>query len=218
MGRIILTSDDFGLSQIYNEKIIEMLQLGYLTSTSVMVNRITEKQTLQVEKLKAIYKIKDISIGLHLELSECNFLDEIKTQWALFNTIFRFSPDYLDLHKNNTFEGDYNEIAKLCNLKNIPFRKYSLTSTPVNTPTLSIITTNESIKTITEDINNFEKNEIYELVFHIGVYDPNSNSSLNKERELDVEKLIEINQFIKEKRIILTNYNSLKDKEKYVES
>lgn len=218
MTSVILTSDDFGLSQIYNDKIIEMLQFGYLTSVSAMVNRITRKQTLQVEKLKDIYKNKDISIGLHLELSEYIFLTELKTQWSLFETIFGFYPDYLDLHKNNTFKGNYNEIAKFCNLQNIPFRKYSLTSIPVNTPTLSIIATNQNIEAITEVINDFEQNGIYELIFHIGVYDPDANSSLNKERELDIEKLVAINQFITEKEIILTNYNTLKNNQKYVES
>lgn len=212
MTRVILTSDDFGLSQIFNEKIIEMLEFGYLTSLSVMINRITKEQTLQVQKLKDIYKNEDISIGLHLELSELDFLNEVNIQWTLFETIFEFCPDYIDLHKSNAFMGNYNEIAKFCNSKNIPFRKYSSTSTPVISPVFSIVTTHESIIKIKEIIDNFEKNKIYELIFHIGVYDSNSKSRLNKERELDIEKLIEINQFLKEKRIELTNYNSLKNK------
>jgi predicted glycoside hydrolase/deacetylase ChbG (UPF0249 family) len=208
-AKVILTSDDFGLSKLYNEKIIEMLQIGYLTSVSVMIKKISEKQISQVNTLIDTAKNKDISIGLHLELSELDYLNEVNIQWSLFETIFGSSPDYLDLHKSNCFKGDYNELAKFCNLKNIAFRKYLATNIPVDSPTFSITATNESIIKIKEIIGSFECNKIYELVFHIGVNDPESISKLNKERELDIEKLIEISQFIKEKRMILANYKSL---------
>ena len=138
MAKVILTSDDFGLSQIYNDKIVEMLQFGYLTSVSVMVKRISEKQNSQIQTLIDIYKSKEISIGLHLELSELDYLNDIEKQWLLFETIFCFCPNYLDLHKSNHFKGNFNDIAKFCNSKNIPFRKYSSVSTFVNTPTNSI--------------------------------------------------------------------------------
>lgn len=208
--KVILTSDDFGLSLMYNEKIIEMLQFGYLTSVSVMIKRVSKEQTSQINKLIDINKSKNISIGLHLELSELNYLNEVQVQCSLFKTFFGFYPDYLDLHKSSSFKGNYDILAKYCNLKQIAFRKYSLTTIPVASPTLSITATNKSVKIIKEIIGDFEKNKIYEFIFHIGVNDPNSNSKLNKERELDVFKLIETNQLIKNKKIALTNYRNVK--------
>jgi len=209
MTKIILTSDDFGLSQIYNEKMIEMLQLGYLTSISVMVKRISEKQISQVQTLIDIYKNKKISIGLHLELSELDYLNNIDEQWLLFETIFGFYPNYLDLHKDDRFKGDFNEIAKICNSKKLPFRKYSSTNIFVNAPTNSIIATYININEIKNLIDNFEKNKIHELIFHIGNYDSCVKSKLNKEREIDCEKLIQTHEYLKIKGYGLTNYSQI---------
>ena len=210
MAKIILTSDDFGLSQIYNEKIIEMLQLGYLTSVSIMVKRISEKQNLQVQTLIDIHKNREFSIGLHLELSELDYLNDINEQWSLFEAIFGFSPNYLDLHKDDRFKGDFNEIAKFCNSKNLPFRKYSATNIFVNAPTASIIVTEISINEIKKLIDNFDNDKTYEMIFHIGSYDPNVKSKLNVERETDCENLIQTYEYLKYKHYTLTNYCQIK--------
>ncbi|MDR1005309.1 MAG: ChbG/HpnK family deacetylase [Bacteroidales bacterium] len=209
MIKLILTSDDFGLRKVYNEKIIEMLQLGYLTSVSVMVKRISEEQISQVHTLKDIDKNQDISIGLHLELSESNYLNEIEEQWSLFEVIFGFCPDYLDLHKNHSFKGDYNALAKFCNLKDIAFRKYPQTSRYVKQPTCTITATYLEIEEIKNRIDNLVDNNICEIVFHIGSFDINSKSILNRERELDIEKLKQICSYLKLKNIGWINYKSI---------
>lgn len=207
---IILTSDDFGLSPVFNEKILEMLEANYLTSTSVMVKRISAKQLYQINELISINKSKNISIGLHLELPEIDYINEVQLQFCLFEKYFGFPPDYIDLHKNSHFKGDYNKLAKFCNSKHIAFRKYPLTTYPVASPTLSITATNLNIESLEKTIEGFKNNKTYEIIFHIGVYDPNSKSKLNKERELDISKLIYINQLIKQRRMTLANYKSLK--------
>ena len=101
-AKVILTSDDFGLSRIYNEKILEMLKIQEsLSSVSVMVKRISPEQITQLKELVNISKEKDISIGLHLELSSTNYIDEAEKQFFLFENYFGFSPDYIDIHKSS---------------------------------------------------------------------------------------------------------------------
>ena len=58
-------------------------------------------------------------------------------------------------------------------------------------------------------IENLKDGESYEILFHPGSYDPNCKSSLNKERELDVKKIEEINPFLKENNIKLISYIDL---------
>lgn len=62
--RVILNGDDFGYSQGVNKGIIESIEKGILTSTSVMVNR---KFAFDAKKIPTS---KDISVGLHLDLTE----------------------------------------------------------------------------------------------------------------------------------------------------
>lgn len=58
-------------------------------------------------------------------------------------------------------------------------------------------------------IENLKDGESYEILFHPGMYDPDCKSSLNKERELDVKKIEEINPFLKENNIKLISYVDL---------
>lgn len=209
-AKVILTSDDFGLSRVYNEKILEMLSAhGYLSSVSVMVNRISVDQMFQVKELIKIYRRKDISIGLHLELSNVNYITELQEQFSLFEIHFGFSPDYLDIHKSSCFKGDYNLLAEYCNLKHVAFRKYQFTTIAVASPTRSILATNMADDDLEKNILNFENNKIYEVIFHIGTYDPCSKSKLNKERELDIVKLANVCQWIEKLKLELVNYKSL---------
>lgn len=207
--KIILTSDDFGLSTIYNEKMLGMLEENLLTSVSVMVNRISESQHCQIKQLISIYKKKQISIGLHLELSELKNTNEVISQNISFEKILGFKPDYLDLHKARYIKGDFNIIADFCNNYHIAFRKYPQTTCFVASPSLSITATYIDIDTLEKKICDFEEDKIYEIIFHIGVYDPNSKSKLNKERELDIKKLVRVNELIKQRELSTTNYKNV---------
>ncbi len=210
-AKVILTSDDFGLSRVYNEKILEMLKIQEsLSSVSVMVKRISPEQITQLKELVNISKEKDISIGLHLELSSTNYIDEAEKQFFLFENYFGFSPDYIDIHKSSCFKGDYDLLAEYCNLQCVAFRKYPLTTKAVASPTLSILATSVEKEELERRIKNFEGNQIYEIIFHIGVYDPDSKSTLNRERELDIIKLQNVYQWIKEERMIIVNYKNLR--------
>ena len=205
-AKIILTSDDFGLSTVYNNKILEMLKQDLLTSVSVMVKRVSDDQLPQFEELIILKRNKQISIGLHLELSDCNYTNEMLLQFSLFEYYLGFKPDYMDLHKGGYFKGNLNIIADFCHFKHLAFRKYPLTTSIVACPNLSITATNMDYSTLENVIFSFENDKIYEIVFHIGVFDPISQSTLNRERERDLEKLIKVHQLIKQRKLILTNY------------
>jgi predicted glycoside hydrolase/deacetylase ChbG (UPF0249 family) len=57
MKYLIINSDDFGYSSVFNEKILELLHDGKISSTTVMVKWITDDQKNQLAKLKELWKI-----------------------------------------------------------------------------------------------------------------------------------------------------------------
>ncbi|QQR94006.1 MAG: ChbG/HpnK family deacetylase [Bacteroidota bacterium] len=52
MPSLILTSDDFGLSKIFNQRMIELLQSNFLSSISIMINQVTSDQQNQIAEIK----------------------------------------------------------------------------------------------------------------------------------------------------------------------
>ena len=52
MIKLIINADDFGYSKVFNEKILELLEKGYVKSTTVLVDWITPDQKPQVARLK----------------------------------------------------------------------------------------------------------------------------------------------------------------------
>ncbi len=62
--KVILNGDDFGFSSGVNRGILESIENGILTSTSVMVNRPFAFEA------QGLSKFKNISVGLHLDLTE----------------------------------------------------------------------------------------------------------------------------------------------------
>lgn len=62
--KVILNGDDFGFSKGINKGILDSINRGVLTSASVMVNRSAALEA------KALLKFKNISVGLHLDLTE----------------------------------------------------------------------------------------------------------------------------------------------------
>lgn len=60
--RLIINADDYGLTKGVSKAIRDLLKDGTIRSTTVMINFVTE------EDLKALAKIKNISVGLHFVL------------------------------------------------------------------------------------------------------------------------------------------------------
>lgn len=62
--RIIINADDFGMTKSINKAIIELMNLGTVTSTTVMVNMPYAKEATQ------LLEIPNTSVGLHFNLTE----------------------------------------------------------------------------------------------------------------------------------------------------
>lgn len=135
LRRVILNADDFGFSPGVNRGIIESIKKGILTSTSVMVNRSGSKEA------KDLANIKDISVGLHLDLTEENpfqrwskilyvltwpeqrIRDELKKQIDKFTSIVGKLPDHIDSHHHiHWITGFRKVVLEFSRQNNIPVR------------------------------------------------------------------------------------------------
>ena len=65
---LIINADDLGMSQIFNEVILDLIKKDLIHSTTVMVDWVTDNQKEQFDELIAISKNKNLSVGLHLEI------------------------------------------------------------------------------------------------------------------------------------------------------
>jgi len=101
MPSLILTSDDFGLSKIFNQRMIELLQSNFLSSISIMINQVTSDQQNQIAEIKKMYAKNNFSLGLHLEVSEADDEATYQSQWNMFEQLLSIPPDYIDVHKGH---------------------------------------------------------------------------------------------------------------------
>ncbi len=210
MKYLIINADDFGYSKIFNTKILELIKNGLISSTTVMVNWITDEQSSQVNELVKLAKSHKVSVGLHFEFSENDLRLEIEKQYERFLSLFGFKPSHIDLHKSMYIGVAYHVIVKFCKEKNLPCRNHGVsTEGVVKTQNEVLSGTKICFEKLKGFIENIKDDESYEILFHPGTYDPDCKSSLNKERELDVKKIEEINPFLKENNIKLISYFDL---------
>ncbi|UKT64930.1 ChbG/HpnK family deacetylase [Pedobacter mucosus] len=212
MGNIILTSDDFGLSKIYNREILLAIESNLLSSVSVMVNNQIATQQQQVDALLALALEKNISLGLHLEIGfdDGDIKELCSNQWNIFVAVLGIKPDYIDIHKDHLFAKYFNEVAHFCINKKVPFRKYKLTTVKLSAPDDLYIASTNSLSNLEVKLNKLQANHTLEVVFHIGMYDENVVSSLNSERAEDRGKLEWTHKIINKLGIKVVNYNFLK--------
>lgn len=210
MAKVILTSDDFGMSALYNAEIIDAVAAGWLSSVSVMVNR-GALPAAQVLQLMQLYESRQISLGLHLEIEEKDVLQQCFDQWNRFVDTMGVVPDYVDIHKDHFFKSDYDTIAGFCMLKNVSFRKYPETTVAVKGPDNTLIASYMDLEDILSHLNIVQQGECHEIVFHIGVFDEDISSALNKEREADLVKLKSVRREMDHKGIELINYKMIRN-------
>ena len=210
MKKLIINADDFGYSKVFNEKILELLEKGLITSTTVMVNWVDEKQEGQINKLINFSKEKPVSIGLHLEFIDRNFGEEIERQYKLFKELFSLEPSHIDLHKWAFIEDSYPLIQKFCKEKGLPCRNSNVNSEDV------IMTDGEVFNTMKKDFSEIElwvksldDNKTYEILFHPGTFDQTSKSSFNKEREDDVRNILRLNEILEINNVRLISFRDL---------
>ncbi|MBD3309609.1 ChbG/HpnK family deacetylase [Candidatus Woesearchaeota archaeon] len=216
MKYLIITADDFGYSPVFNKVILDLLEKGYLTNTTVMVNRLTEEQGQQLERLKALRISGDISIGLHLEFRDHkNYEKEIQEQVAAFQKIFHRKPDYLDIHKYPSFKDSFRSVAAECRNLHVPCRNTGpafLAEGILSTPDKVFFGTVKDFSRIKEWLETLEDGDFHEILFHPGKRDPACRSSLNRQRELDAEHVVMLDSQLQKHDIRKANYLDFKAK------
>ena len=209
-AKVILTSDDFGMSAVYNNAMLHAVQSGWLSSVSVMVERNLKVQHKQLETLIKLYAEKQISLGLHLEIiMNQDISEQCFCQWNKFLSLLGDTPDYVDIHKDHLYKAGYDQVAAFCLEKAVPFRKYKETSLPVRSPYDTLLASFLEVGEIIQRIRNIKGEEPIEIVFHIGKHDEDVISSLNKERENDMHKLILVNEELHNTGASVINYKML---------
>ena len=211
MKYLIINADDFGLSKVFNEKILELLEKTFLASTSVMIKWIDNKQKEQVKRLKNIHNTLDVSVGLHVEFANDNFKPQIKEQFNKFISIFGFEPDHIDIHKATYLQNGYPKIMEFCLKKEIPCKNHDIPGPKaIMTEDPIYDATGKEIGEIKQWLKSLENEKTYVFQVHPGIYDPNSKSSFNEVREIDAKNVETINPLFKKFNIKQSNFKHLK--------
>lgn len=119
MKLLIINADDFGLSHSVNRGILEGIDKGVITSTSIMVY---SKATADVALLR---EREQVSVGLHIHMEKTmsNAEEEFRKQIELCSGLLGRAPDHIDVHKPRS--SDLDQLIPL-------LRAYSKkTGTPV---------------------------------------------------------------------------------------
>ncbi|MFZ5982180.1 MAG: ChbG/HpnK family deacetylase [Patescibacteria group bacterium] len=206
---LIVNADDFGMSKKFNEAILELAEEGMLSSTTVLVDWIKDDQKDQIEKLKELAKNKKLTIGFHLEFSKDDYEAEIESQFEKFKSIFGM-PSHVDIHKAHSRTGSFPFVAEFCRKYGFPLRNSGEIFDGIKTTSNeALFCSAHSFSEIENWVKTFKEGECYEAMFHPGKYDSNSKSSLNKEREIDVENVRKLNLILEENEIEKVSWSDL---------
>lgn len=209
---LIINADDFGMSKVFNEVILDLIKGGFIFSTTVMIDRVMDGQRKQIEELISLSKKNNLSVGLHLEFEVCDYPAQIESQFQKFKEIFGFVPSHIDIHKADGFEESFPDVAKFCKENNIPMRSSGIIFEGVkSTHSGAFFGSIDDFNLIKEWIATFEDGKYYEILFHPGKYDPDCKSMLNNERERDAEYVKKLNSILEENDIKLVSYFDLRN-------
>ncbi len=201
MKFLIINADDFGYSHSINKGIIEAVENGTVTSTSVMVDAIV------ADEAKDLTKYPDLSIGLHFELKEVVDVEtELERQIEKFIAIVGKKPDHIDTHKRRTTDEGIKEVLEAyARNHSIPVRNFNakhIGSFGINSNDASVAQLKRSIDEAT-DKNN-------ELMTHCGYSDDylREHSSYSDPREQELASICDpsIKQYIANKGLQLISW------------
>lgn len=201
---LIINADDFGYSYGINKGIIEAIEKGIVTSTSVMVDAIA------ADEAKDLTKYPDLSIGLHFELKEVvNVEAELERQIEKFIAIVGRQPDHIDTHKRHTTDEGIKEVLETyAKTHNVPVRNFDakhIGSFGVNSDDSSVAQLKRSIDEATDKHN--------ELMTHCGYADDylREHSSYNDPREQELASICDpsVKQYLADKDIQLINWTQV---------
>ena len=207
---LIINADDFGMSQIFNEVILDLIRNDLICSTTVMIDRVADNQQEQFNELIALSKSKNLSVGLHLEFNNSDYPSQIKSQYSKFKKILGFNPSHIDIHKAHNLRDSFSDVAEFCRKNNLPLRNSGVLHEGIKTTfTEAFFGSIADFTKIEEWIKIFEDEKYYEIFFHPGRFDPSCKSSLNKDRERDIEHSKNLNNILKENNIKVVSYLDL---------
>lgn len=210
MVNLIINADDFGMSNTFNQCIIQLLIDKKITSTTVMVNRISDSQKVKVQELRYLINTSDISVGLHVEFTNDQHMKQVRDQFLKFKDLFGTLPSHLDIHKEHLYRKYHPIAAEFCRSKRLPFRNHGKKYSGVETPSKKYFYGSmKDFGPIDEWLKSLEDEKCFELVFHPGRFDPNCYSSLNSQREWDLDHIDTISENLKKYRLELISFNNL---------
>jgi len=207
---LIINADDFGMSPIFNEVILDLIKKGLICSITVMIDRVTDNQKEQINELIALSKNKNLSIGLHLEFKDSDYPSQIKSQYRKFKEIFGFNPSHIDIHKAHSLMDSFSDVAEFCRENHLPLRNSGVLYEGIKTTSAeAFFGSIADFEKIKEWIKTLEDEKYYEILFHPGKFDSSCKSSLNKDRERDVEHIKSLNQILEENNLKVVSYLDL---------
>jgi predicted glycoside hydrolase/deacetylase ChbG (UPF0249 family) len=207
---LIINADDFGMSKIFNDVILDLIKKDLIRSTTVMVNRVMDNQKEQFDELIALSKNKNLSVGLHLEFKDNDYPSQIKSQYQKFKKVLGFNPSHIDIHKAHSLTDSFSNVEEFCRKNNLPLRNSGVLFEGIKTTsTEAFFGSISDFDKINEWIKTFEDEKYYEILFHPGKFDPSCKSSLNKDRERDVEHIKKFNAILEENNIKVVSYLDL---------
>jgi len=207
---LIINADDFGMSQIFNEVILDLIKKDLIRSTTVMIDRVADNQKEQFDELIALSKNKNLSVGLHLEFKDSDYPSQIKSQYQKFNDTLGFNPSHIDIHKAHGLMDSFSNVAEFCRKNNLPLRNSGVLHEGIKTTSAeAFFGSIADFEKIKEWIKTFEDGKYYEILFHPGKFDSSCKSSLNKDRERDVEHIKNLNGILDENNIKVVSYLDL---------
>ncbi|MFA5926111.1 MAG: ChbG/HpnK family deacetylase [Parcubacteria group bacterium] len=185
---LIINADDYGLSKKFNNGILELIERGIVTSTTVLVKR-------KFIKPNDLLKHKTISIGLHLDLFLESSGEDIENQIKKFKQLFKKLPSHLDGHRYyHLLPGNFSKVLKIAKNYRLPVRSASsvdrkiIKKMGVKTPNQFISWHPDRKNKLFRDLKN-AKTETVELLCHPGYFDPKSTASYNRQREMELRTL-----------------------------
>ena len=210
MVNLIINADDFGMSNIFNDHIIQLLIDQKITSTTVLVNRISDSQRVKIVHLRYLMETTVISVGLHVEFTYDLHLEQVVDQYKKFIHIFGRPPSHIDIHKEHLHRNYHAIVADFCQTNDLAYRNHEIKYSGISMSLIKYFYGSiEDFNSIDTWLKSLETGQFYELVFHPGSYDPNCYSSLNKQREWDINHIDRIYNNLGKYNLKLLNFNHL---------
>lgn len=207
---LIINAEDFGMSKVFNDAILDLIKKNLISSTTVMVDRVIDNQNEQFDELISLSKSMNLSVGLHLEFKSKDYSSQITSQFQKFKLFLGFVPSHLDIHRSRDVRDSFSCVAEFCREINVPFRNRGEEFDGVkSTSKEAFFGTVDDFRKIADWIKILEDGKYYEILFHPGTYDPDCKSSLNKDREGDIEHIKKLNDILNENNIKLISFLDL---------